>query len=300
MLLRPEESVWDFMGIAAGQPIWFIPQTDNGYTWAGFNNTQSSLFAAYTETDPRVASLGSQKWLTFRLKDVEGPEGGHVCLYSNYSDGSIILWMATSDGIDEADKFFMRAGDHSHTNWGFTRKGVWRVSVSVQGFRGANRTSPTPESPNSFFIFGVGTHASWRASHFTNAEVMDEAVAGPSADPDGDGVANLLEYAFGGSPKTASTISEAGGPLLPRHQFVDVADQRYLSLTYYRRKGETHPDILYQAQWQSGLDSDAWQEGGIETTVTSLNETWEEVTVRDQTPVTPNSRRFGRIKIVTD
>lgn len=300
MLLRPGDPAWDFMGTPAGQPIWFIPQTDNGYTWAGFNNTQSSLFAAYTETDPRVADLGSQKWLTFRLKRMEGPEGGHVCLYNNYSDGSVVLWMATSDGIDSTDTFFMRAGDHSHTNWGFTRKGVWRISVSVLGYRGANKTNPTPESPDSVFIFGVGNHASWRASHFTNVEVMDESIAGPMADPDSDGVANLLEYAFGGNPTTAAMISEAGCPLLPRCQFVDVASQRHLSLTYYRRKAETHPDIQYRAEWQSGLGSASWQEGGTETMVISVDETWDEVTVRDGSPFVPGSKRFGRIKIVAD
>lgn len=297
MLIRPDDSTWDFMGAGAGEPIWFVPQTNNDYTWAGFNNTQGGLFGAYQETDPRVAGEGAQKWLTFRLKQAEGPAGGHVSLYSNYSDGSIILWMATADGIHADDAFFMPAGNHAHTNWAFTRKGMWRVSVSAQGFLGANQADPTPESEPCAFIFAVGNHASWRASHFTSAEVMDDAAAGPAADGDHDGVSNLLEYAFGGDPKQGSHKTETGSALLPRQQIVEAAGQKYLALTYFRRKTETYPEITYSAEWQTGLSGTAWLPGGVETSVTSIDDTWEEVTLRDSISLGQEPKRFGRIKV---
>ncbi len=169
---RPAESTWDFLGVEAGEPIWFLSQTDNGYTWPGFNNTQSSVFASYFEPDPRVNANG--KWLKFRLKGVENPEGGNVSLYVVGSSGNPVVWMTTSDGLGATDTFFMRAGDHSHTNWGFTRKGMWRLKLTVQGYLGANGTDPTPESPETAFIFAVGTHASWRAARYSATEVMVE------------------------------------------------------------------------------------------------------------------------------
>ena len=42
----------------------------------------------------------------------------------------------------------------------------------------------------------------WRAAHFPPAAAGDETIAAPSADPDGDGVSNLLEWAQGTSPTT--------------------------------------------------------------------------------------------------
>lgn len=37
----------------------------------------------------------------------------------------------------------------------------------------------------------------WRAAHFTEAELVDETISGPHADPAGDGVPNLAKYALG-------------------------------------------------------------------------------------------------------
>lgn len=41
----------------------------------------------------------------------------------------------------------------------------------------------------------------WRVSHFTFAELDDPTVSDWESDPDGDGIPNLLEYAFGMSPR---------------------------------------------------------------------------------------------------
>jgi hypothetical protein len=44
----------------------------------------------------------------------------------------------------------------------------------------------------------------WRAAHFSGADLQNPAISGPAADPDGDGVTNLLEYALGGNPGAPS------------------------------------------------------------------------------------------------
>lgn len=56
----------------------------------------------------------------------------------------------------------------------------------------------------SFFAFAAGMHAltlsEWKAARFSPAGLSDPALSGDSADPDGDGRQNLLEYALGGEP----------------------------------------------------------------------------------------------------
>lgn len=47
----------------------------------------------------------------------------------------------------------------------------------------------------------------WQALHFSPGEIGDPSISGPLADPDFDGSANLLEYAFGSNPR-----SGAAGP----------------------------------------------------------------------------------------
>ncbi|MBK8478485.1 MAG: prolyl oligopeptidase family serine peptidase [Opitutaceae bacterium] len=58
-----------------------------------------------------------------------------------------------------------------------------------------------------------GGFAGWRLTEFTGADQTDEAVSGPLADPDVDGLPNLLEYAFGTSPSQAQSGAAPLGAL---------------------------------------------------------------------------------------
>jgi hypothetical protein len=50
----------------------------------------------------------------------------------------------------------------------------------------------------------VSTFAGWAAGVFTASEKADEGISSLTADPDGDGLANLLEYALDGNPKAVT------------------------------------------------------------------------------------------------
>ena len=53
----------------------------------------------------------------------------------------------------------------------------------------------------SFFERAVpGTFADWLLHRFTDQQLAEPALGGPVGDPDGDGVANLAEFAVGGDP----------------------------------------------------------------------------------------------------
>lgn len=50
-------------------------------------------------------------------------------------------------------------------------------------------------------------YATWRSARFTPADLDDPRVSGPTADPDADGLPNLLEYALGGEPLVPSVTN---------------------------------------------------------------------------------------------
>lgn len=76
------------------------------------------------------------------------------------------------------------------------------------------------------------TFAAWTTNAFTAAERGDSGVSGPQADPDGDGLSNLGEWAMGLDPRSADhTPSPA--------EWLDDAGQTYLGLRARRSLSAT-------------------------------------------------------------
>ena len=110
--------------------------------------------------------------------------------------------------------------------------------------------------------------SNWRATYVFNGtpggtDVIDfnswasaNGVNDPMADGEGDGVINLLEYAFGGNPNVHNrSILPTGGV----QSFIlgGIASD-YLTLTFNRALGAE--DITYTVQWS--LDLVTWSAGG--------------------------------------
>jgi photosystem II stability/assembly factor-like uncharacterized protein len=125
--------------------------------------------------------------------------------------------------------------------------------------------------------------------------------------PAGDGVPNLLKYAFnligtgtGQVPALttphAPTLAPGGSSGLP---FIDLTatPAPALRVNYVRRKALSSPGIAYTVEFASDLTAPApWATNPSATeTVTSLDATWERVTLTDTLPASP--RRFARVRV---
>jgi hypothetical protein len=77
------------------------------------------------------------------------------------------------------------------------------------------------------------TFGQWRSYWFTAAELANPAISGPEADPDRDGMANLLEYAFNSNPKQAKSAhrplvqTEAAGLSIIYTKVIEATDLDY-------------------------------------------------------------------------
>ncbi|MDB6139527.1 MAG: hypothetical protein JWO94_2599 [Verrucomicrobiaceae bacterium] len=92
---------------------------------------------------------------------------------------------------------------------------------------------------------------SWQYSHFTS-NANTPAVADDTADPDHDGVANLLEYALNADPNQPSPSA------LPVVAHGNLSGTEYLALTYLKDLSKT--DIIYQAQVSDSLAAGSWSD----------------------------------------
>lgn len=134
----------------------------------------------------------------------------------------------------------------------------------------------------------------WRSRYFTPLELADSAVSGDTADPDGDGLANLLEFSLDTSPLTAVGASTA----LPSCSVQNVSGTSYLTLTFKRRTPAL--DLTYNVQTNSGtLSSADWSSNAVLVGSPVANgDGTETVTFRDPTASTSSSRRFMRVQVV--
>ena len=96
--------------------------------------------------------------------------------------------------------------------------------------------------------FQMIPQVAWKNQWFTSAELVDPSISGDNADPDGDGLPNLLEYALGLNPRVRSNP-----PALQT-----AADNGVLSVTYVRSKSASDVNLVIESStdlhtWNSGV-----------------------------------------------
>lgn len=103
-----------------------------------------------------------------------------------------------------------------------------------------------------------------------------------TADPDGDGYKNLLEFALGLDPA------------IPEHGATQASvDNTAVYLTYTRPSAVT--DVTYQVEWAGTVNSPVWASSGILQHIISDN--GSQRTIRATIPKTPATQRFIRLKV---
>lgn len=137
-LSRPAGTAWDFTGALAGDPIWYIPQTqDQNKPWTGIS----------------TESLSAADWrgnLTYTLTAFSGP--GEMSVTTTGSFGSQNVYFQTSNGLSTADAISVPVNTHAHYNWFFTAEGVYTFELTASG----TLANGTPVSVADTFTFVVG------------------------------------------------------------------------------------------------------------------------------------------------
>lgn len=127
----------------------------------------------------------------------------------------------------------------------------------------------------------------WRIANFGTATAT--GAAADTADPDGDGLKNLLEYALGTNPQSQDQPATTLQPSLTS----DLGGG-YLAITFHRRR---NADVRYTVEVSPDLAT--WSSATVQVGVPlpTADPSFEQVTVRDVTPHTANARCFIRVRI---
>lgn len=137
---------------------------------------------------------------------------------------------------------------------------------------------------------GPITFSSWASNYG-----LTGANAAWSADPNNNGLSNLLEYALGLDP------TAHGGSLGTSTGTVEENGQEYLTLSYTRPTGtEARTDITYTPQRASSLTLRNWSSAAADVVphaITSGPGSLETVTVRSTHPLSITNREFLRLNV---
>lgn len=135
----------------------------------------------------------------------------------------------------------------------------------------------------------ITAYQTWREAKFTSAELLIAAVSGDFADPDSDGIVNLLEFAQGLAPKTSGQV---GTPVVGKQV---VGGSTYLTLTFRRQIAA--PELTYTAQVNGSLSA-TWAGGAVIVgSPVSNGDGTETVTYRDTVAQTAANQRFMRLQV---
>ena len=129
----------------------------------------------------------------------------------------------------------------------------------------------------------------WSSTAFTSS--TPSAEQDPTDDPDGDGIENQLEQAFGGDPET-SDLS-----ILPISETIEDVGQSYLQISY--RKPDFENDLNYTVETVTDLNG-TWSSSTSEVELISVSsETggYDRYTYRRVAPLSSHEKAFLRVSL---
>ena len=131
--------------------------------------------------------------------------------------------------------------------------------------------------------------AAWCQRSFAPADLANPDIVGPGADPDGDGLANLLEFAFGTNPRVPNSapwefaLLETGG-----QSYLSVECRRSLAASPVTVMLEVGSDLL---TWSSSVGQ------VVEVLRRDDGDGYESLVLRDVEPVSQSRARFARLRV---
>jgi hypothetical protein len=130
----------------------------------------------------------------------------------------------------------------------------------------------------------------WTLANFSTAQLAQPAVSGSLGDADGDGLPNLLKYAFDINPLTS-----AGSSGQPALTFFSENGHDYMALLYRRNSAVT--DLIYDVQVSATLTPASWTTVDSPEEVLGQDPATGDLFIRRSIDITGMPAEFMRLNI---
>lgn len=207
------------------------------------------------------------------VQDTYSPTNLVYCLPTN-AVTTTLLW---TNLVREFDCGVWQAPSNGACQFRFAIAGKHANSTGYALVLDYVKLTPVPAPPQ------VSALEQWRIEKF-GADAGNPEIAGDAADPDHDGLPNLLEYALGREP----LVPDAAGFLTAKE------DMGYLSVAYHRAKAATDVTVSVEV---AGEFAAGWSVNTGPTVVTDDgNGLTETVKVADSVPIQSAPQRYMRLR----
>jgi hypothetical protein len=253
---------------------------------------------------PQTASIAisggvDQNGYVFHVRHASGTISGTLKNTSNSPiDGVTVTGSLTVSGVTFTTRT-TTAPDGSYSLP--VSSGSWDVSLDGQSL--SNQGYQVPAAQTVFVTTSVSgvnftatsgtSYASYQATYFSLAE-QQSAISGPDGNPSGDGIVNLLKYAFNLDPHQAIGTPPVPNPAptgLPIAGLLGGSGGPFVTLTY--RRLDAASDLTYAVEQSSTL--------ATFTTATVaediLSDDGKLQVVRAKLPIGANGKQFLRVRV---
>jgi uncharacterized delta-60 repeat protein len=255
-------------------------QQDGQIVAAGTVQASLSLFgfARYTVATPPTVTTATADAINSTGATLHGnaiPDFADTTVYFQYGFDTNYGTNTTSQDIGSGSSSVSFSSVLSGLNYSTTYH-YRAVATNSQG---------TALGADAMFATTGYDFGAFQQQYFSSAQLADPTISGLAADPNHDGITNLMAYAFELSPFTSAVVQ------LP----VAHITNGYLTITYTQLHNPL--DVTYAVEVSGDLVN--WNSGAAYTTqlsVTSIDQLFDSVTVRDNVPASPGPR-FIRVRI---
>jgi hypothetical protein len=229
-------------------------------------------------------SMGISNACTVGVQNAAANQGLQIAYNQNYLQSNFavrltpVSWLGLSANAGLVPKSNADAVGVSLNPAGLAY-GAYKTTLLI---RTADANHPALRLPVELDVTPIGT---WRQAHFGTA--ANSGTAADTADPDHDGLINILEYAFNSDPLVAS----------PNPLALSLING-HLTLTF-KRTHPAPPEISYLFEVANDLVSGIWNSGPAYTTQTVTNnlDGTETVVVTDLAAGPSPAVHFLRVRI---
>ncbi|AHF94546.1 hypothetical protein OPIT5_20175 [Opitutaceae bacterium TAV5] len=262
--------------------LWFAAQL-NKDGWIAFPVSTAGYSDILLTFDFRVVNMTSSANYVFEFS----PDNGETWTYQifSYGDLNVIAWdqlafdLKDHPEFNDKPDFIFRVRSIPNLNGDYERFDLSpsTVGTTLQFDRVALSGTPLPPAEST-------PQESWRETHF--GTTANEGDAADTADPEGDGLPNLLEYALGLDPLQSDS---AGAVSIGK-----TGDGQRLALTFTRI---ADPALTYTVEATDDLVSGEWTPV---FTSTDTENTAGSYTAEDADLISAHARRFLRLVVSTE